>query len=437
MALRGRRVRIEGEGPLPAAAGENLVLAGHRSAAVIQPLDPQVPRFDVRRGGVAQAGLLALGEPDLHLGRQPEGDLVLHREDIVDAAVVALRPQVSAARRIDQLGGNSDAVADFADAALEHVADAELARDVADVDRTPLVDEARVARDDGEAGELRQRGEDVVDQSVGKELLLRIAAHHRERQYGDRRLVDAGDRTGWRSQQSRRGAAVPAPHTQWPVDVLEPHLTGVDERDPDLAVHLRVHDVGRQDAAVRRLALQTGGDVDAIAQDVVAVDDDVPQVDADAELEPPLGPRVALGQGVLQRDGALDGVDGAAELDQCAIAHRLDDAPVARRDGWIERLAPDLAERSDRTSLVDSHHAAVADDVRSEDGGQSSRDLLFGHWVLRSRRCAANCNERRVGAKGRPHLAHQFASKGRPRRATICVYGGRRAVAAGVGIGGG
>ena len=43
------------------------------------------------------------------------------------------------------------------------------------------------------------------------------------------------------------------------------------------------HDIGSEDAAVRRLALEPRGDVHAVAEDVVTVDDDVAQVHADAE----------------------------------------------------------------------------------------------------------------------------------------------------------
>ena len=34
---------------------------------------------------------------------------------------------------------------------------------------------------------------------------------------------------------------------------------------------------------------QAGGDVDAVAEDVVAVGEDVSDIDADAEFDPPLG----------------------------------------------------------------------------------------------------------------------------------------------------
>ena len=144
-----------------------------------------------------------------------------------------------------------------------------------------------------------------------------------------------------------------------------------------MPLHLRMDDVGDENAAVRRLAFEPRRDIDAVAKDVVALDDDVAEVDADAEVDRPLRRDVALAHRALDRDGAFDRVDGAAELDQRAVAHHLDDAAVARGDGGIEHLAPDLSQRGERAGLVLAHHAAVADDVGGEDRRESSRDRLF------------------------------------------------------------
>ena len=62
------------------------------------------------------------------------GDLVLEVEEVVDDAVIGIGPEMRAACRIDELRGDAHAVAGLAQAALEHVADAELARDLAHVD---------------------------------------------------------------------------------------------------------------------------------------------------------------------------------------------------------------------------------------------------------------------------------------------------------------
>ena len=50
--------------------------------------------------------------------------------------------------RLDQLGGDADAVGGFAQAAFEHIAYAQFAPNLADLDRPPLVGERRIAGDD-------------------------------------------------------------------------------------------------------------------------------------------------------------------------------------------------------------------------------------------------------------------------------------------------
>ena len=78
-----------------------------------------------------------------------------------------------------------------AHAALEHVAHAELPRDLAHIRSLALVDEAGVAGDDEQPAQARERGDDVLGDPVGEVLLLRLAAHVGEGQDGDRGPVRA------------------------------------------------------------------------------------------------------------------------------------------------------------------------------------------------------------------------------------------------------
>ena len=55
-------------------------------------------------------------------------DFVLHRENIVQRPIVALRPKRKACLRIDQLDSNPQPLAGFPDAPIEKRADAELPR---------------------------------------------------------------------------------------------------------------------------------------------------------------------------------------------------------------------------------------------------------------------------------------------------------------------
>ena len=54
----------------------------------------------------------------------------------------------------------------------------------------------------------------------------------------------------------------------------------------------------------------------------------------------------------LDRDRAFDRVDDAAELDQHAIAHQLDDAAVMLGDQRVRRALAARFERSERPRLV-------------------------------------------------------------------------------------
>src|SRR5262245_1928398 len=86
-------------------------------------------------GGPSSTGLRLLH--GLYLGRDLSHDrpchLLLHLENVLQNAVVAFRPDVIASWRVDELTGHPDPIGQLADAALQHVADAELPTDLPDV----------------------------------------------------------------------------------------------------------------------------------------------------------------------------------------------------------------------------------------------------------------------------------------------------------------
>ena len=106
---------------------------------------------------------------------------------------------------------------------------------------------------------------------------------------------------------------------------------------PDLVVD------GLRDADGARLGerLEPGGDVDAIAKDVVAVDDDVAEIDTDPQFETALGrDRVVDGARCsLHLDGAVQRVDDARKIRQQAVAGRADDPPAMCRDQRVDGAA--------------------------------------------------------------------------------------------------
>ncbi len=155
-------------------------------------------------------------------------------------------------------------------------------------------------------------------------------------------------------------------------EVLDGVLAQVDEAHVELAVHQAGDLAGDADAAGLGQALQPRGHVDPVAVDVVAVDDDVADVDADAQADAPvlrhLGrPRA---HAVLHVDGEGQRVDDAGELHQRPVAHQFDDAAVVLGDLRLDQLPPVRLQRRQRPGLVALHQPAVAGDVGGQNGGE-------------------------------------------------------------------
>src|SRR5216684_9423926 len=86
-------------------------------------------------------------------------------------------------------------------------------------------------------------------------------------------------------------------------------------------------DLGDQDLAAPGLAGHARGDVDRGAEDVTRLFDDLAGVDADADLQLPLGILFAvLGDGALDLDRAFDRMPGGTEADHDAVTEALDAA---------------------------------------------------------------------------------------------------------------
>jgi hypothetical protein len=115
--------------------------------------------------------------------------------------------------------------------------------------------------------------------------------------------------------------------------------------------------IGRKtDAARFALILDPCSHVDAVTENVISVDDDVSDVDADAENN--VGARtctVPLRYLFLDRHGTGYGVHSAGELDQHAVTGGLDDATPEFRDGWIDDLAPQCFQSRKGANLISTH----------------------------------------------------------------------------------
>ena len=146
------------------------------------------------------------------------GDLILDCKDVAEFAVVLLGPMMSAGHRVDQLGADAQPLAGPAHAAFEHIANAELACDLPDIDGAALVDKGRVARDDEQPPDAGQAGDQVLGYAVGEIVLIGIAAHVVKRQHRNGRTIRQRQRaafTGFRAQgrDRRRRSQSPARRT--------------------------------------------------------------------------------------------------------------------------------------------------------------------------------------------------------------------------------
>ena len=103
---------------------------------------------------------------------------------------------------------------------------------------------------------------------------------------------------------------------------LRVRLPEIVERGLEPARDRVVHVTRDHDAAGRRFRLQPGRDVHAVAVEIVAIDDQVAEMQADPEHDGGvlgLVP-VGLGHGLLELDGRAQRIHGAGELGQRAVA---------------------------------------------------------------------------------------------------------------------
>ena len=136
----------------------------------------------------------ALGKPGLFLGieryaeraRDLRGELALDGEDVLQLAVVALRPQVLVGIGVDQLRRNAHLVPGAAHAAFEEGGHAKLGADLAAVYPGIAVFENRGARHDLEITQQRELRQQVFVDAIGEEGHVLVFAQVGERQHGER-----------------------------------------------------------------------------------------------------------------------------------------------------------------------------------------------------------------------------------------------------------
>jgi hypothetical protein len=125
---------------------------------------------------------------------------------------------------------------------------------------------------------------------------------------------------------------------------------------------------------------ESGRDVNAIAEYVVVVENDVADMNADAEFDP----HFLRNAGILSCHFALD-LDRAArcihhtgKFRQHTVAGRLDDTAAMHSDGGVDDGLPQRLQVSECTFFVAAHQAAVAGDIRRQHRRQPPFHALVG-----------------------------------------------------------
>jgi hypothetical protein len=112
----------------------------------------------------------------------------------------------------------------------------------------------------------------------------------------------------------------------------------------------------------------------------------VTHMNSDPEKETALGRSVlaCLGEGILDLDGALDGINCAGELGQNTVASRIGNSSAVLSDQTIHDL-PMGTQGPERSRFILLHETGIASHVSREDGCQPPLDpvLLRTHRIPR------------------------------------------------------
>ena len=279
---------------------------------------------------------------------------------------------MAAALRVNELRVYAHSIAASLHASFERIAHVQLAPGPGDIDGFPPIGERGVPRDDERAPNPRQIGRQALGHAVDEIVLLRVAADIHERKHDDGEAWRRGFGRR-RVMRARKTVSLDADGIDMhrPGDVLERLLPEVDELRLDPPAHVLIRGARNGHVARFRDALEAGGDVDAVAKDIVALDQYVAEMDADpVEDALRLGDAFIAGRHLpLHRERALDRLDDGRKVDEHPVAHGLEQPPAMRGDDRLNGLAP-LAHRIRRPRLVLPHHARIADNVGGEDGGE-------------------------------------------------------------------
>src|SRR5262249_40268059 len=153
-------------------------------------------------------------------------------------------------------------------------------------------------------------------------------------------------------------AAVPNPiNPHRPCDVLDLLLAQIVKAEIDFVAHLVADNPADADPARFRERLQPSRNVHPIAVDIVVLDNDITEVDPDAELDPLLwrDSCIALSHPSLDLHPAAHRIHHAGKFGEHSIAGVLDDATAVFGDLRLDQIPEVGLDPFVRAFLVSSH----------------------------------------------------------------------------------
>ena len=170
-----------------------------------------------------------------------------------------------------------------------------------------------------------------------------------ERKHGNGRLVrkrarrsPAGRRI-WSRATSGLPTKLHPPCLHGLSNVLENLWPKIIPTDLDFTPNLPISVIRYANSTGLGNTLQPGGDVDTVSENVVVVDNDISDMNADPEFDPHILRDIGIlrGQRTLDLNAATHGINGTSKLNQHAVTGSFDDTTTMEGYRRINERLPD------------------------------------------------------------------------------------------------
>jgi hypothetical protein len=166
-----------------------------------------------------------------------------------------------------------------------------------------------------------------------------------------------------------------------PCDVFEVLRTQIDKIKIYLAGNLIVDVLGDVDAAWLSEGLEPRRDVDAIAEDIAGLEDDIAKIDPDAKGDPLLGQQhlVSFRGGVAQQSGVASRLDGAVKFDERPVAGPINHLSAEFGDPRLDNLGQKRSQPGEIIRLIAREQPDVPGNQDRRKSAPDARSRLLGH----------------------------------------------------------